>query len=446
MKKLIILTLWLFLAFSQLVSASEVEWNISNWISDWIQFSLPCNPASVSNGSVNAQTCAITCNAWYTLSWNSCIVTSSSWWGWGGGGGGWYTTTSTVTTTVTTLTWSLSLSGTMVSSGTTTTANITSNTWAVILQETQNSNISLNINPSTSVTWNENWDGKIMAPKIIKETDSLIVVEVWSKDSPLNFSKSISIEIKTSLPENSSVTVLFSNDWKTWNSQWTYVVKNGKITIITSHLSYYAIKATSSTWSIVNTTTVSTWSWSKITFPDINDSFAKDDIIALVSKWVIKWYSDGTFRPNGNASRAEFLAILMKAGNTELDETLTTTSFTDIPSDWAWMIKYIEKAKELWVAKWQIIKGKLMFRPNDPISRAEAITMLLNIAKIKVDATITKSEFTDVNVSWMIPYVAKAKELWIISGQTVNNKLIFRPNDWITRAEAVRIISNYLRF
>lgn len=61
---------------------------INNWIDQWLNVSLPCNPASVSNGSVNSTTCAITCNAWYDKSWNSCILHQSSWWG---GGWGWST-------------------------------------------------------------------------------------------------------------------------------------------------------------------------------------------------------------------------------------------------------------------------------------------------------------------------------------------------------------------
>jgi len=40
----------------------------------------------------------------------------------------------------------------------------------------------------------------------------------------------------------------------------------------------------------------------------------------------------------------------------------------------------------------------------------------------------------------MIPYVIKAKELGIISGQTIDGKLVFRPNDSITRAESAKII------
>ena len=66
-------------------SADEVNGTISNGVDQWLTVSLPCNPASVSNGNVNVTTCEITCNAWYDKSWTSCLLHQSG--GWGGGGG-----------------------------------------------------------------------------------------------------------------------------------------------------------------------------------------------------------------------------------------------------------------------------------------------------------------------------------------------------------------------
>ncbi|EKE29282.1 MAG: Cna protein B-type protein [uncultured bacterium (gcode 4)] len=172
-------------------------------------------------------------------------------------------------------------------------------------------------------------------------------------------------------------------------------------------------------------------------FSDIGDSFAKDDINKLVSSWIIKWYEDKTFRPNNTATRGEFLAITMKALGVNTAGT-ADTDYDDITPDWKWIIPYLEKAKEFWI-NGQQSNWKHIFRQNDPITRAEALAMLLSIAKIKRDAG-TSTQFTDVSVDWMIPYIAKAKKLSIVSGQTIDWKLKFRPNDTITRAETVKII------
>ncbi len=41
---------------------------------------------------------------------------------------------------------------------------------------------------------------------------------------------------------------------------------------------------------------------------------------------------------------------------------------------------------------------------------------------------------------WMIPYVVTAKAMGIISGQVINGQLLFRPNDPLLRAEAAKIL------
>lgn len=79
--------------------ASETTGTIDTWLStSGLDFSLPCNPTSVSNGSVNAKTCAITCNSGYNISWNSCVQPPSSSWGWGWGWGWWSTVSTCIDT------------------------------------------------------------------------------------------------------------------------------------------------------------------------------------------------------------------------------------------------------------------------------------------------------------------------------------------------------------
>lgn len=177
--------------------------------------------------------------------------------------------------------------------------------------------------------------------------------------------------------------------------------------------------------------------WEGITFSDIANSFARDDILQFASEWILVGYGDWTFRPNNPITRAEFLGVLMKALNIDVGSWPVTT-FTDIPA--SWMNKYVEKAKEYWI-KWQVKDGKSIFRPNDPITRAEAMAMLISISEITPSANTT-TDFTDITNDWMIKYIEKAKELWIAEWQTIDGKLVFRPNDPITRAEAVRVIKN----
>ena len=83
MKKIIIGTgIFLFMASQAYAitspTSSEVGGTISTGVDTGINFTLPCNPVSVSHGTVNAQTCAITCTSPYILSGNSCVAPVSS--------------------------------------------------------------------------------------------------------------------------------------------------------------------------------------------------------------------------------------------------------------------------------------------------------------------------------------------------------------------------------
>lgn len=193
------------------------------------------------------------------------------------------------------------------------------------------------------------------------------------------------------------------------------------------------------TWWITNS-----WSnnslWNN-SFNDIDNSFAKEYIEKLLNLWLVQWYSDGSFGPDREITRAEFLSITMKALKIDLTST-GTNKFTDV--DVLWMKKYVIKASELWIINGQTINWQLVFRPNDSISRIEALSILLKAAKIDLNSDKTL-EFKDNDFeNWMIPYIIKAKELWIINGQIINWELIFRPNSSISRAETAKIIVRFI--
>lgn len=139
MKKILIIWLCFVFVFA-FTEASEYNGSIdsSNGIStNSLEVTLPCNPASVSNGSVHSSTCVITCNAWYTLSSNQC---TASWGGgWWGGGGGFSTVTSNswqVTSTGNTLTTEMkTLSGEVEGSSHTSAGDITNSPYSSELNQ-----------------------------------------------------------------------------------------------------------------------------------------------------------------------------------------------------------------------------------------------------------------------------------------------------------------------
>ncbi|MBO5879439.1 MAG: S-layer homology domain-containing protein [Clostridia bacterium] len=95
-----------------------------------------------------------------------------------------------------------------------------------------------------------------------------------------------------------------------------------------------------------------------------------------------------------------------------------------------------------------IMDGKIIgegtyFIPDQTVTRAEFLTMALKAASIKGDQSTSKSYFDDNDEipSPLLPYVKAAANLGIISGEFKGGKLLFRPNDAITKYEAAMIIS-----
>ncbi|MDD5213892.1 MAG: S-layer homology domain-containing protein, partial [Candidatus Gracilibacteria bacterium] len=172
----------------------------------------------------------------------------------------------------------------------------------------------------------------------------------------------------------------------------------------------------------------------KVTFSDINNTFATAYIAKLAAKGIIAGYSDGKFKPENKASRAEYLKIVLRAMDIDYSDADTSKlTFSDVSKN-SWMAKVVVKAAEL-----KLIDTKNKnFRPDSQISRAEAMKMLLNAAGIQVTEKATSS-FADVS-GWAVKYIEKAKELGIANGQTVNGKVLFRPADNITRAEVSKIV------
>lgn len=173
---------------------------------------------------------------------------------------------------------------------------------------------------------------------------------------------------------------------------------------------------------------------------DISNHFSKKYVDELISRKIIKWYDDNTFRPDNAITRAEYLSIIMKALGVQVDSNLNQSSFSDVES-WSWIIKYIEKAKK----EFDISAKTDKFRPNDFITRAEALAILFKISKLSLQ-TNGANTFVDSDLeTWMQKYTTKAKSLGLVKWQEINGKTYFKPNSNITRAETSKIVVNLLK-
>jgi hypothetical protein len=159
----------------------------------------------------------------------------------------------------------------------------------------------------------------------------------------------------------------------------------------------------------------------------------------ISGKRIMTGYSDGTFRPNQPITRAEFTKTIVTAFNiTASSVSYPNGYFYDVSED-SWYWSYVN------VANWAgIVKGysDRSFRPNQPITRAEAVTILNRLPKITTISAIKELPFTDVSKNdWFFGAVQNIYSMGIINGKSVT---LFAPNDNITRAETAKIISLFL--
>ncbi len=92
----------------------------------------------------------------------------------------------------------------------------------------------------------------------------------------------------------------------------------------------------------------------------------------------------------------------------------------------------------VWIITWDKDKN---FNPQNPITRAEFLWVLLDSHCYDFkNIDLSKIKFKDVDLkSWQAKVVAKALELWLINWYADNT---FRPNNIITKAEALWILYN----
>ena len=147
-------------------------------------------------------------------------------------------------------------------------------------------------------------------------------------------------------------------------------------------------------------------------------------------------YEDGTVKPDGQIIRAEVATIIFRLLDPDVrDENLTSENgFTDV-SEGDWYNTAISTLVEL-----GIIEGRsnTIFDPNAPITRAEFATLF---ARFDESGVKPDGGFADVKTHWARESIERAAALGWINGYEDGT---FRPDNRITRAEAMTMINRVL--
>lgn len=140
---------------------------------------------------------------------------------------------------------------------------------------------------------------------------------------------------------------------------------------------------------------------------------------------VLAGYEDGTFRPNGLISRAEFTKIISSVtGGTKSDNyPLYESDFADVAKS-HWAFKYILHCKAL-----KLVDGYEdgTFRPDDNITLAETI-------KICLSAIGYNNLITEQSSDWSKPWIDMAYEYKLIDSKDKNS------DSMVTRLEVAELV------
>lgn len=162
-------------------------------------------------------------------------------------------------------------------------------------------------------------------------------------------------------------------------------------------------------------------------FVDTADHWAKDYVKTLADKGVIGGYDDGTFLPNKNVTRAEY--IKMVVGMFGLEES-AENAFDDV-ADTAWYKEYVEKA----VAAGLVEGDGGKFNPDATITRQDAAVILYRLGITAGDTEISFADEASV-ADYAKEAVDTLASAGIINGSDGN----FNPANAITRAETAAIL------
>ena len=144
----------------------------------------------------------------------------------------------------------------------------------------------------------------------------------------------------------------------------------------------------------------------------------------------ISGYEDGTIRPEKYLTREEAAAVIYNLA--EITSEKRDIIFKDVGWD-RWSSEAINT-----LASEGIVSGENgFFRPDDNITRAEMAALISRYTNLKEGNAI----FKDIEGHWAEKYIKAAVSDGWMAGYTDGE---FKPNNYITRAEAAFFINNAL--
>ncbi len=179
-----------------------------------------------------------------------------------------------------------------------------------------------------------------------------------------------------------------------------------------------------------------------VPFTDIDNLWSKPYIETLYRDCIIDGKTDLLFKPYDDISRAELVKIALNSF--KIKTAIFENLFQDVLVN-DWFAPFVIGATKSGIAEgYTTNDGELpFFRPNQSVTRAEALKLLLKAKGITYLGSF-ETNFSDVSkADWFYPYVTFIESKGIIEGYTeksgTTTTTVFRPNNPITREEASKV-------
>jgi hypothetical protein len=168
---------------------------------------------------------------------------------------------------------------------------------------------------------------------------------------------------------------------------------------------------------------------------DYNGHWAEEYIQEFIENGYAAGYPDGSFKPEGFVTRAEFIKLV---NSTFGFEEKTAIEFVDVnTNDW-----YYSEVQKAYSKSYISGISSDEFAPNDLITREQAAVILNRIVTMQPDSLIEANFIDNNNISeWAIKDVLAAVSNNLIIGYADNS---FRPQNPVKRAEAVLMLQRAL--
>ncbi len=251
------------------------------------------------------------------------------------------------------------------------------------------------------------------------------------KETAVNLSgKTVSIAIpytpaKNEKPGNLYAVYVDENGNVQWISKSSYNMDQKAVIFVAEHFSIYGIGYKNQIPA----------------FTDVNNHWAKDNMLFVVSRGLLSGTSATTFSPNTGMTRGMFVTALGRLAGVDPTD-YQASMFTDVKED-AYYAPYVN-----WAAKTGVVSGTTdtTFAPDTNINREQMAVIMKNYAT-KLGYTIPKTlevvNFADSAgiSSWAKEAVKSMQKAGILAGKTNN---CFDPAGTATRAEVATVLRRFV--